>query len=70
MNRPSIDELILTKDELRNAREQVQQMAYFKWLDAGRPLGDELQHWLEAELEWIEYFYVPDRFIVDEERDG
>ena len=70
MNRPSIDELILTKDELRNAREQVQQMAYFKWLDAGRPLGDELQHWLEAELEWIEYFNVPDRFIVDEERDG
>ena len=37
-------------------------MAYFKWQDAGSPDEDPIKFWREAELEWIEYYYVPDRY--------
>ena len=56
-----LDLLLLTADELDAARKQVQKMAYFKWQAAGCPNDDALTFWREAELEWIEYFYVPDR---------
>lgn len=58
---PTLDSLLLTEDELLQAREQVREMAYFNWLNAGRPDDDSLANWTEAELEWIEYFYVPHR---------
>lgn len=61
---PQLDQLVLTEQELRAARQCVQRMAYFRWLDAGCPKGSELDHWVAAEQEWIEYEYVPDRYIA------
>ncbi len=61
MERPRLDNLILTAEEMQRAREQIQLAAYFKWRDAGCPECREQHYWDEAELEWIEYFYVPDR---------
>ena len=58
---PCLDSLILTDEELKAARKHVQEMAYFKWKAAECPEDDALRFWLEAELEWIEYYYVPDR---------
>lgn len=61
MSPPSLDTLLLTEDELLAAREKVQEMAYFKWQEAGCPGDAGNRFWSEAELEWIEYFYVPHR---------
>ena len=61
MRQPCLDSLLLTEDELKVARKQVREMAYFKWQAAGSPEDDALRFWLEAEREWIEYYYVPDR---------
>lgn len=58
---PSLDTLQLTESELEVAKQQVQEMAYFKWQAAGCPEDDGTDFWSEAELEWIEYYYVPDR---------
>ena len=58
---PCLDSLLLTEEELKIAKKKVQEMAYFKWQAAGCPEDDTLMFWLEAELEWIEYYYVPDR---------
>jgi hypothetical protein len=63
MERPTLNTLLLTENELDAARTQVQQMAYFKWQNAGCPDNDPLSFWSEAELEWIEYYYVPHRNI-------
>ncbi len=60
----SIDNLILTPEERKDARHYVQEMAYSKWQAAGCPDNCALQFWTEAELEWIEYCYVPDRHCV------
>ena len=58
-----LDTLLLTEKELRAARSQVQELAYLKWEAAGRPPDESRseEFWQEAELEWIEYYYVPDR---------
>ena len=58
-----LDSLLLTEDKLKAARKQVQEMAYYKWQAAGCPEDDTLAltFWREAEIEWIEYYYVPDR---------
>ena len=32
-------------------REKVAQRAYEKWIKRGRPMGTEMQDWLEAEME-------------------
>lgn len=53
--------LELTPEELELCRKAVRKMAYFKWLDAGRPDWGELEFWLQAEREWIERNYVPHR---------
>ena len=58
----SLDLLLLTEDELQVARKQVRDMAYFKWQAAGRPSDGALTFWREAEREWINYHYVPDRY--------
>ena len=57
-----LESLLLTSSELRAARKEVRKMAYFKWEQAGRPEDDADRFWREAELEWIEYHYVPDRY--------
>jgi len=59
--RPNLDSLPLTKDELEAARKQVRDMAFSKWHHAGCPEDDALAFWLEAEHEWIQYYYVPSR---------
>lgn len=61
MSTTSLESLLLTEDELDEAKAQVEEAAYFKWLDAGCPQGVADEIWQEAELEWIEYCYVPDR---------
>lgn len=61
MAHPTLDTLLLTDDERRAARAQVEKMAYFRWQDAGSPEGCALRFWCEAELEWMKYFYVPNR---------
>lgn len=33
----------------RPTREQIEALAYFNFLNAGRPDGCHLQHWLDAE---------------------
>ena len=62
MHHPSLDQLLLSDTDLECARKQVQEMAYFKWLDCGCPENRACDFWNEAELEWIEYYYVPDRY--------
>ena len=61
MAQPSLDTLLLTDAEREAARDHVRRMAYFKWQDAGCPENRALEFWCEAELEWMEYFYVPHR---------
>lgn len=58
----SLEDLVLTPEELEIARSQVQEIAYTKWEAAGCPKGCDALFWNEAELEWIEYMYVPDRY--------
>ena len=58
---PCLDSLLLTADELAAAKQLVREMAYCKWKAAGCPENESLKFWREAELEWIEYYYVPDR---------
>ena len=60
---PSLDLLQLTEEELHDARQAVREMAYFKWQAAGCPDNQSLKFWLEAELEWVEYRYVPDHEV-------
>lgn len=65
----SLEDLILTPEELEIARSQVQEIAYLKWEAAGCPVGLDEEFWSVAELEWIEYFYVPDRYLCDSRPD-
>ena len=67
MQHPSIDAMLLTDDERNIARSQMEEIAYYKWLDAGCPNTNPLVFWCEAELEWIEYFYIPDRYECSHE---
>jgi hypothetical protein len=34
--------------------EEIRQVAYRLWQEAGRPDGYDVQHWLEAEIIWLE----------------
>ena len=61
----NLETLELTEEEMKLAREQVRHMAYRKWQEAGCPTCDPLSFWKDAELEWIEYEYVPDRNLMD-----
>ena len=63
MQQPCLDDLLLTDSELSAARQQVQELAYFKWQAAGCPDHAADDFWRQAELEWIEYDYVPDRYL-------
>ena len=57
-----LDSLILTDQELQTAKNQVQELAYRKWQQAGSPEDEAQKFWLEAEREWIEQYYVPHRY--------
>jgi hypothetical protein len=52
---------MLTDEEREAARDQVRRMAYAKWQEAGCPKNRDLEFWSAAELEWMEYYYVPHR---------
>ncbi len=61
------NQLEMTPDEAAADQNVVERMAYFNWLNAGRPEGRCLEFWLTAEREWIERCYVPRReFAVAE----
>lgn len=34
--------------------EEIRQLAYGLWQEAGCPEGYDVQHWLEAEMIWLE----------------
>lgn len=57
----TLDSLRLNQEHLQAARDEIRRNAYFKWQRAGSPEGDPLRFWREAEHEWMEYQYVPDR---------
>lgn len=67
MDQPKLDALYLTEDEYQLARLQIGEAAYHKWLNDGCPCHRDLEFWLEAELEWVEFRYVPRRNAPDEE---
>ena len=58
----SLDALVLTDSARNLARREIETLAYAKWEQAGRPDGTDMRFWLEAESEWIEYRYVPQRY--------
>jgi hypothetical protein len=60
--RQGLESLLLSDDELEAAKQAVRELAYDKWQRAGCPEDSALHVWLEAEFEWIEYCYVPDRY--------
>lgn len=37
-----------------NQDEEVRQLAYRIWLEAGCPQGADVQHWLKAQEIWLE----------------
>lgn len=57
----TLNSLDLNERRLKAARDEIRRNAYFKWEAAGRPEGDPLRFWHDAECEWIEFQYVPDR---------
>lgn len=62
----TLDTLELTEEETRAAREEVRRLAYLKWEQAGcSHLVDPSQFWCDAEQEWIDFYYVPDRYPSD-----
>jgi len=67
MYTPDLEALFLTDEELEVAKREVKKMAFCKWSDAGRPENSSRDFWNEAQLEWIEYRYVPDRYAADRE---
>jgi hypothetical protein len=59
----TLDTLELPPAQLEACQDEVRRMAYFRWLDAGAPAEGQLDFWLEAENEWIEFNYVPHRMF-------
>ncbi len=59
----TLETLELNVEQYRNTKDAVRRMAHSKWIEAGRPDGDKEEYWLEAEREWIERCYVPDRSV-------
>ena len=57
----TLDSLELTPAELEACHDAIRKQAYCHWLDAGSPPGDGAEFWLQAERQWIEHCYVPNR---------
>ena len=70
MYTPRLEALLLTAAEVAAAKEDIKKLAFCKWKDAGSPENSERDFWMEAQLEWIEYRYVPHRFDPVEEMYG
>ena len=66
MYTPNLEDLYLTEDELEIARAEVKEMAFRDWEQAGRPNNCDQEFWEKAQLEWIEYRYVPDRYVSED----
>jgi hypothetical protein len=62
MQNPRLNSLRLSEPQMRAAKLEIQVLAYCKWKEAGCPEKRSLDFWLEAETEWIEYRYVPQRY--------
>jgi hypothetical protein len=58
-----LESLQMSDERRAAAQEEIQRNAYFKWQNAGCPEGDSMRFWREAEYEWIEFNYVPDRAV-------
>jgi len=56
-----LETLVQTPEQRGRTQEVVRKMAYFNWLEAGRPEQRDLEFWLNAERAWIEHDYVPAR---------
>ncbi len=59
----SLESLLLSESEMQDARKKIEELAYLKWQKAGSPKDHGIDFWLEAEREWIAYYYVPDRYL-------
>ena len=47
-------QISLVMDDLENhldLQDRIRNAAYFKWVEAGRPAGQDVEFWLEAEEE-------------------
>jgi hypothetical protein len=53
--------LEIPSEKLPICQDEIRKLAYFKWLEAGCPQGQDADFWKSAEHEWIEFQYVPDR---------
>lgn len=42
-----------------NREEEIRQLAYRLWQEAGCPEGNEVQNWLNAEAVWLEQQRAP-----------
>ena len=58
---PTLETLDLTPEQRTAACEAVTKLAYQNWLDAGQPLGADVECWVKAEQQWIAQNYVPPR---------
>ena len=67
MYTPDLETLYLTEEELATAKKEVEKIAFCKWQRAGCPEDGKHDFWGEAQLEWIEYQYVPDRYAREDE---
>ncbi len=56
-----LETLPQSPEQRGRTEEVVRKMAYFNWLEAGRPEKRDLEFWLNAERVWIEHDYVPVR---------
>jgi hypothetical protein len=57
----TLTNLDLRPADLAAARDAIELMAYYHWIDAGCPEGQALDCWSSAEKNWIERCYVPSR---------
>jgi len=57
----TLEFLEIPPDKLQMCRDDISRMAYFKWIAAGCPQGRDVDFWTDAEREWVEFKYVPDR---------
>lgn len=50
----ALDQLLIDSIEIEDIKnDMIRQLAYEKWEAAGRPEGDGVQFWLEAEAEYV-----------------
>jgi hypothetical protein len=59
--KPTLDTLEMPAEDREVAQNAIRSLAFSLWCNAGCPLGDDLDFWLAAEQQWIEFDYVPFR---------